>query len=463
MQENTGRTANDRSEHQFATRLGERDLSIEGDVVKGAADHGGGREVRVTREQARRYLVGRDLLARRRPSSAPAVVEAVRKLEYVQIDPVFVVERNHHLVLWSRLDGYRPDDLDEALYGCPDLIEVMGFVRMIVPTEDFPLFRPAFDRVRAENERRFAALAPLMEQVRERIRGEGPLSSAEIEDDGRVDSWWRASARAANQALNLLWYTGQVAVSGRRNNRQYFDLPERVVPAAILEKRPADPERELTLKYLDAYGLGLPADVQYGWFHAPSARRTEISEQLVEEGLAVRVVLEGAKRPYYAPKAEEEALVAAASPSAVPASPFTGAHGPLVRFLAPLDNLLASRRRLSEVFGFDYTWEIYLKPEKRKYGAYTMVVLYGDRLVGRFSPSLDRANGVLNVEGFWLEDQFEPTPGHAPDHAIDHAFSFTEGLLEELKKFARFHGAGVVRFTGPRPPVLKTLGDKIKT
>lgn len=415
-----------------------------------------GKELHVTKEQAAQYLVGRDLLERRQKSGVRAVIEAVRRLEYVQVDPVFVVERNHNLVLWSRLAGYRPADLDGALYGCPDLIEVMGFVRMIVPTEDFPLFRPSFERVRAENEKRFASLAPLIDQVLGRIRREGALSSAEFEHEERIAGWWRASARAANQALNLLWYTGRVAVAGRRNNRQYFDLPERVIPAAVLENRPADPERALLLKYLDAYGLGLPADVQYGWYHAPAARRTAQSEQLVEEGLAVRVAVEGAKRVYYAPAAEVGLLEAAARRGSGRGrgggSAGRRGTGPLttVRFLAPLDNLLASRRRLAEVFDFDYTWEIYLKPEKRRYGPYTMVVLHGDRLVGRFSPSLDREYGIMSLDGFWLEEWFVPDGG------------FLEGLEAELKEFCRLHGAGVLRFTGPRPESVRTLGDEIK-
>ncbi|MEW6308336.1 MAG: crosslink repair DNA glycosylase YcaQ family protein [Bacillota bacterium] len=387
-------------------------------------------ELRIGREQARRYIVNRDLLARKGSSSPTAVTDAVRHLEYVQVDPVYVVERNHNLVLRARLSGYDPAHLDGALYGSPALIEVPGYMRIIVPVEDYPLFRPRFDRAQAIYPKQYAHAQPLMDTVLKRIAAEGPLSSAEFEQQDRMPSWWQASARAVSHALNLLWFSGQLAVASRQNNRQYFDLPERVVPPGILAAAPADPQLELTLKYLQAYGLGFPGDPQYGWLSQPTAARVGLSERLLAAGRAVKVWVEGAAKPYYAPAADTARLVD------------SGPALASVRLLPPLDNLLASRRRLAEVFAFAYTWEIYLKPERRTYGPYVLPILHGDRLVGRLSPALDRSKGVFTVQGLWLEPDFAPTP------------AFLDAFADELRHFAGFHGAGAITMTGPWPRAL---------
>ena len=101
-----------------------------------------------------------------------------------------------------------------------------------------------------------------------------------------------------------------------------------------------------------------------------------------------------------------------------------------VTFLSPLDNLLAARARVLDLFGFEYLWEIYKPADKRRYGAYTMPILYQDRLVGRMDPKMDRAAGVLTIQGLWIE---EAALGQDP--------AFQKALQRGLERFAQFHGA----------------------
>jgi uncharacterized protein YcaQ len=403
-------------------------------------------EIRITKEQARRYVVGRELLARDgalAADGARGAAAAVRRLEYVQVDPVCVVERNHHLVLAARVPGFQPVDLDAALYGGdsgdggarPELVEVLaGGVHIIVPVDDYPLYSGFAAYEKAGHAKELASLEPLIREILSRIEAEGPRSSLDFAHADRVPGWWHDSARAISRALALLWHCGDLVVAGRRHNRQYFDLPRRVLPARVLETARTPAARaDLLLKYLRSRGLGRPGDHQYGWANRPVAERRKASESLVDGGEAVRVLVEGVADPYYAPASEADAV--AGSPPALQGQ---------VRFLPPLDNLLAGRRRLADLFDFGYVWEIYHRAEKRTYGPYAMPVLFGDRLVGRFSPALDRARRTLVVQGIWLEGTFDAGER-----------GFADAFFAELAAFAHFHRAETIRLEGPCPEALQ--------
>jgi len=362
-----------------------------------------------------------------------ATLRAVRAMEYVQVDPVQVVGRNHDLVLAARVPGYRPEALDRLLYGERLLVEAIANERSIVPVEDYPLFRLRFARYENTYRPRLADLEPVLEEVLAKLRADGPLSSLDFEDDRRLSGWWnldgQADTRVVRQALEWLWHFGRVVVTRRDAGRRVFDLAERVYgigdkpPGAALPKGARAPLTEdelralregLARKYVRAAGLSAPGRSHFGWFKRPVAERRAVAASLVEAGELVPVVVEGVKTPYFVPAAEAGDLATAGAWD----------PAPVIRFLPPLDNLIWDRDRTLELFGFDYAWEVYTPPAKRKYGPYTCPILRGDVLVGRVEARLERrkpasggkregegdpgGGGCLVVRGVWWEG--EPLP-----------------------------------------------------
>ena len=345
---------------------------------------------------------------------AVATLQAVRSMEYIQVDPVQVVGRNHDLVLAARVRGYRPEVLDRLLYGERRLVEVIANERSIVPAEDYPLFRLRFRRLEEKERPLLTNLEPVLNEVLVKLRADGPLSSLDFEDDRMLTGWWnldgRPDTRVVRQALEWLWHFGRVVIVRRDGGRRVFDLPERgpgLSPLTGDELRVL--QEGLARKYVRAAGLSTPGRRHFGWFKRPVAERRALAASLVETGELVPVEVEGVKTPYFVPAAEAGDLVTAGAWD----------PAPVIRFLPPLDNLIWDRDRTLELFDFDYTWEVYTPPAKRKYGPYTCPILGGDVLVGRIEARLDRrkpASGgrkegeggpeggsCLVVRGLWWE------------------------------------------------------------
>ncbi len=374
----------------------------------------------VSRRAARRFLVRRSGLGRgaaemRRWPVPGDTLAAVKALEYVQVDPMSVLSRSQDLVLGARVGGYRPEVLDDLLYGRRSLVEVVAFDRCIVPVEDFPLFLLRFREIERRDRPGLAALEPVMKDVLARVRADGPLSSLDFEDDRKVSGWWdadgEAKTKAVRQALEWLWHFGRLVISRREGLRRYFDLPERVLGEGVLAEADrlageAGAEREvlragLARKYVRAMGLSNARRFHFGFLKQSAAERQALVEKLLEAREVLPVAVEGSSATYYVPAVEAGDLQAAEK----------WEPAPEVRILGPLDNLIWDRERLVDLWGFDYTWEAYVPPAKRKYGPYTCPILWGDRLVGRVDARVARSRNrpsVLVVNGLWWEGVDRP-------------------------------------------------------
>jgi len=379
-------------------------------------------QVVVSKRAARRFLVRRSGLARppeERPGWAGknGVVEAVRALEYVQVDPMQVVATNQDLVLGARVQDYAPGLLDAALYRDRALVEVPARNRCIVPAEDYPVFQVVFAWSERRNRPGLGELEPVMAGVLARIEAEGPLCSLDFDDNRRVSGWWepdgQARTRAVRQALEWLWYFGRVAISHRAGTRRYFDLPERLFgPGAALP--PYEPPGwsggrraaggagalgPLLRKYLRAVGLADPRNWAFGWWKYTAPEKKRIVDDLVSAGELVAVIVDSTGgTTYYVPSCEAGELLGGAEQDLESA----------LYVLPPLDNLVWMRGRLADLFGFEYTWEAYVPEEKRRYGPYTCPILLGDSFVGRVDAATDRKEGAVVVRGLWWETGAPP-------------------------------------------------------
>jgi uncharacterized protein len=386
----------------------------------------------VSAEEARRFLVARHFLAPARSVAAgpDGVLEVVRKLGSIQFDPIAVAGRNHDLMLHARVAGYEPAWCDE-LYERGEIFETTNKALSFIPTSEFPWYRVNAGRKGPRfHNAALADNAAVAERVLERIRLEGPLCSADFEaETGRTKNWFGISENAVRSVLEAYTVTGEIGLAWREANTRYYDLLERLLPAKVLAQEV--PEREqLRHKLLSRYrahgllGAG-GAGATFARIANPDVRK-ELHKELVELGALVPVEVEGMRGKRFAVAEELELL------RAPPEQPM-----PTVAFIAPFDSLLWDTALLANLFDFEFVWEGFFKAEKRRWGYYVLPILFGDRLVGRIEPRIDRDLSRVEVLGLWWENGFDPR----------RTMGFVEAMRDALRAYLQFVDADRVQWT----------------
>ena len=384
----------------------------------------------VSAEAARRFLVTRQLLAPARSveGGPDGVLEIFRRLGSIQFDPLSVAGRNHDLVLHARVAGYDPAWCD-ALYARRELFEAYNKGLSLVLTSDFPWFRT---NLSVSQPWILAEHADVGEHVLERIRAEGPLSALDFERRrGSLVDWFGVPTNVVRAVLEAYAATGVLGLARRDGNRRYYDLIERLLPPDVVARKVPlrDQLRHKLLSRYRAHGLlgvGGGGDIFGGLGPAkPDPERPEhpgrtaLREELIEEGELVPVAVEGVRSKRFVLREEVELLNAPPEPSRS------------VAFLPPFDPLVWDRGLLGSLFGFDYVWELFVPPAKRRWGWYVLPILFGDRLVGRIEPRIDREEGVVRVLNLWWEDSFDPR----------RAEGFVDAMRAALRAYLRFASA----------------------
>jgi hypothetical protein len=355
----------------------------------------------------------------------------------IQIDSVNVLARAHYLPLFSRLGPYDRDRLDQASWRAPRrLFEYWGHEASLLPVELQPLLR--WRMARAADDawggiRRIAVEQPdLVARVLEDVRERGPISAGALAADETrptgTGSWWGWSD--VKRAIEWLFWSGQVTSSRRRGFERWYDLPERVLPRAVIEAPTppeADAQRELVRIAARAFGVAAERDLRDYYRLPVAAARARIGE-LVEAGELEVVAVEGWRSPAYLwPAARRPRRVTARA------------------LLGPFDPLIWERDRVQRLFDFAFRLEIYVPAPKRVYGYYVLPFLLGERLVARVDLKADRAESALLVQAAWAE-------GHAPPETAAE-------LAAELALMARWLGLErvEVRDRGDLAPALRQL------
>jgi uncharacterized protein len=259
--------------------------------------------------------------------------------------------------------------------------------------------------------------------VLERIRADGPLSSADFErESSRTKNWFGMPENAVRSVLEAYTVTGVIGLARREGNVRHYDLLERLLPAELLARELPEQEkvRHKLLSRYRAHGL-LGAGGAGGTFARianPDVRRA-LQKELVELGSLVAVQIDDLRGRRFV-VADEVGLL-----EAPPEPP------PSVAFVAPFDSLLWDTALLASVFDFEFVWEGFFKAEKRRWGYYVLPILFRDRLVGRIEPRIDRDRGCVEVLGLWWEDGFAPR----------RADGFVDAVRDALRAYLRFAGA----------------------
>ncbi len=385
--------------------------------------------MKVSAESARRFLVARHLLAPARSleSGRDAVLEVFRRFGSIQYDPIDVAGRTHDLMLHARVADYDPAWTDE-LYERREIFEAYNKGLSFVYASEFPWFR---GRARLTLPAVIEENPEAGKRVLERIRSDGPLSSLDFErETGSTTDWFGVPTNTVRALLEAYTLTGVLGLARRDGKRRYYDLLERLLPAKLL--RQEVPLREQMRHKLHSryrvhglLGVGGGGDIFSGIGPAkPDPRvpghpgRTALREELVENGDLVPVQVEGVNGKRFVLREEVGLLEAPPEPPAT------------VAFLPPFDPLVWDRGLLGSLFGFDYVWELFHPPAKRRWGWYVLPILFRDRLVGRIEPRIDRAGGRVEVIGLWWEDGFDPK----------RADGFVDAMRESLGAYLRFAG-----------------------
>lgn len=375
--------------------------------------------VRLSAAQARRIALAAQGFGVARPDTATArhLRKTARGLGVIQIDSVNVVSRTHYLPAFSRLGPYPREALEAEAWGpTPSLFEYWGHEASLLPLESQPLFRWRMARAEA-GDGLWSGTARFGRERRDYIDGilteierRGPVTGGDFATGPRgAPGWWSWSD--GKRALEWLFWSGRITTATRRGFERVYDLTDRVLPAAILNRQTPDAndaQRALVRLSARAMGVATAADLR-DYFRLPLADARARIAELVETGELLPVTVEGWDKPAFLdPGARKPRRITARA------------------LLSPFDNLIWFRERTERLFGVRVRLEIYTPAHKRVHGYYVLPFLQDEAITARVDLKADRKAGILRVQAAWGEpDATAETP---------------EALAGELRLTARWLG-----------------------
>ncbi len=368
-------------------------------------------------EQARKLVLHSQQLppASAKGSALSATLAAIQHLSYIQIDTISVVQRAHHHTLWNRNPRYKLEHLDQLLEQ-KEVFEYWSHAAAYLPMQDY---RHSLIRKNAiaagEQNHWYKRDEKMMRYVIDRITAEGPLMAKDFEYSGKKIADW--GSKPAKQALEYLFMQGDLMIPKRNNFHKVYDLTERVLTADINVQAPTPEEHIdfLIKRYLNANGIAKINEC----FHLIKQNKPLIQSRvdcLLENKDLKRVIVKVAgNNTEYLMLPESYSLLKK------PLSKRT------LKILSPFDNLLIQRKRMTDLFNFNYQIECYVPQQKRQYGYFVLPLLWSGRFAGRLDCKADRKTGVLNVHNVFVEPWVKDKE------------TFTSALETELSSFMTFN------------------------
>ena len=386
-------------------------------------------------DTARRFILGKQgLWPGRRWRGIKGAEQAMRAIEYLQLDPLQIIARSHDSTLHSRVLDYTPGMWEELAYGQRKFFDWGGWLA-VRPMDELPHWRVAMRR-EGENGSRMLSIArdhaDAIAEMRAILRERGTVSNRDFAMASRARTQSYRGRKDSALALYYLWITGEVMTHHRERFERVYALTEQVAPAHLIrESSEAETDRFLIKKEVSCSGLSRIKRTSEAWGRGePDRAAKKMLEGMLADGELIEVQVEGWKTIHHA-LASDTRTLRDLSAGRIPKAwtPLETTTTEEVLFLAPLDQVSA-RGRAKVLFGFDYVWEVYKPAHLRKFGYYTMPILWGDQLVARFDSKLDRTTNTFVILGLWLEDK-----------RLGKDEAFAEALAQGFARFVAFLGA----------------------
>ena len=401
---------------------------------------------------ARRFILGKQgLWPGRRWRGIEGAEQAMRAMEYLQLDPLQIIARSHDIALYGRVLDYTPGLWEDLAYGQRTFFDWGGWLA-VRPLDELPHWRVVMRRERdgVSGDTRIRTMghdhADAIAEMRTILRERDTVSNRDFAMASRTRTQSYRGRKDSALALYYLWRTGDVMTHHRERFERVYALTETVAPAHLMrESDEAEADRFLITKEVSFSGLARLKRVGDMFLRGvPFDKAKQLREAMVDHGDLIEVRVEGWKDVHCALGSDAEVL-RELSAGRVPQAwtPLTTTATEEVVFLAPLDQVSA-RGRAKVLFGFDYVWEVYKPEHQRTFGYYTLPILWGNRLVARFDSKLDRTTNTFVILGLWLEDE-----AHGTDAA------FAEALARGFARFVTFLGASRLDATAIREPLLR--------
>ena len=394
----------------------------------------------ITIQQARQFILSKQgLIGQHRFIGKDGAYAYVCQAGCIQFDPVDVCGKNAELTLQSRVKDFKKTMLYDLIYKDRKLVDYADKELSIWPARDWPYFSSYRERSKKLG-RTFKGLRKLEKKALEYIEENGPVSSDSLPIEGEIFwhssmHWsgnWDKKSQAARSVLEQLYTDGELIIHHKKGSRKYYDIAEKYLPKEILEAdNPCKNEDEFlcwrVLRRIGAIGLLWDKNsTAFLGLDINAAKRKKALETLTEEGKVSPVVVEGIKQPFYYRTDDSELMRDVLEG--------TADLKPRMSFIAPLDPLMWDKSLVLALWGYQYSWEIYTPATKRRYGYYTLPILFGDRFVGRIEAVADRKTGVLVVRNVWWEDGIRRTK------------KLYSTLEQTLKKFAKFNDCKEIEY-----------------
>lgn len=372
----------------------------------------------------------------------PKILDLIKGLGCIQLDPISTVEQSHLLVLWSRLENFDRGILEDLRWNKKVLFEYLAHAASIVPVEKYPVFANTMEWNQNDSKQKakidnwlshIPNIDKLKKYILRRLKDEKSVLSRNIKDEslknGKKSVWW--SNRYVPNLIHALWLQGVITVVGRKGKQKCWGLTQDFISKKILNTR--WDENKITIfsiqKSLKSLGIATKKQIKNNYTRGRYINFEEVFNQLQVKKLIqeIEVVdLNGVKEEkWYIHKDDISILTKIKN----------GNFNPKTTLLSPFDNLICDRDRTEILFNFNYRIEIYTKKENRKFGYYVMPILDGDKLIGRVDPVMDRKNKVLTINNIFYESGFK----------IDKQTK--KRLKQSIKKLATFLGAKTIIYS----------------
>jgi uncharacterized protein YcaQ len=394
----------------------------------------------ISPEVARRFIITKQHLD---TAPRPAMLDVIRDLGCLQLDPISKVLQPHWLILWSRLGQYDRAELEKLRWEDRALFEYWAHAASIVLTEDYPI-HAAYMRQQGNGESARAwldehDLHEFRTHTLNRMREEGQLQARDFEDNGNTAeqfSGW-TSNRSIHRLLHFLWTAGEIAVSERKGTGRKWDLAENFLPEWTPREEIDTYEASYRSMQRAVKSLGITngrKQINLAFTRSRYWHFNKVLKQLQDEGKLIPINITGWARDWFMHSDDLPILEKVEQ----------GDWQPKTTLLSPFDPLICDRDRTEFIWDFFYRIEIYVPKDKRQYGYYVLPILHGDQLIGRMDMAYEKKAKTLNVLSTYAE-------ANAPD-----AVGEIRGAVQSL---AQFLGAKDITYGDTMPQIWKALRE----